>query len=448
MLASPHSFPLSSLRTLCCAAVVATGVVGTLIKMLQAPHVSDKLRFEALWALTNVASGTSEQCQVLVQEGALPAFVAMTKSSNAECREQAVWAIGNVAGDSEALRDETLRAGCMQAVMRLINPHNPSSVGMLRNVTWTLSNMCRGKKPLPPFEYVRHAIPAMTWLLNYDDSEVIQDAAWGLSYVSDEPGDDNYKLDVFVKQEGLLQRLAWLLENYQKQDILVVPVLRAIGNVLTGNDQQTDAVLQHGVTEALLKLLRHPKRNIRKETAWALSNITAGQPHQIEQVLGNQALVTELSRLLRSGDVVVQREAAWTIANACTCGNNRQLRFISGKEEIVSAMSDALGCGDRAIIKVICEAIVALIKFGNSQGDETFTELLEATGGLDNLEELQHHSSEDVYQSVASVFQQLQDSGNVELDQEEIATDGQTFSFGATEIGTADFGSTASTWDF
>lgn len=76
------------------------------------------------------------------------------------------------------------------------------------------------------------------------------------------------------------------------------PALRSIGNIVTGTDEQTQAVLDSGALSMFGDLLRHPKNNIQKETAWTLSNITAGKDTQIQEVI-NAGLVPCLVDVLR-----------------------------------------------------------------------------------------------------------------------------------------------------
>jgi len=49
--------------------------------------------------LTNVASGSSEQTQVVIKCGGVVPLVELLKSPFLNVAEQAVWALGNIAGD-------------------------------------------------------------------------------------------------------------------------------------------------------------------------------------------------------------------------------------------------------------------------------------------------------------------------------------------------------------
>lgn len=94
--------------------------------------------------------------------GAIPDFVRLLNSPDQNVREQSIWALGNIAGDSPELRDMVLKENVIEPLQRIIVSKPKTTI--MRNATWTLSNLCRGK-PIPDFELVKNAVPILCTLL-------------------------------------------------------------------------------------------------------------------------------------------------------------------------------------------------------------------------------------------------------------------------------------------
>ena len=67
---------------------------------------------------------------------------------------------------------------------------------------------------------------------------------------------------------------------------MLVPALRTVGNIVTGDDMQTQVIIGCGALTCLLHLLKTAqKKSIKKEACWTISNITAGTKEQIQAVI-------------------------------------------------------------------------------------------------------------------------------------------------------------------
>eukprot|EP00490_Sorites_sp_Unknown_P000612 CAMPEP_0114661544 /NCGR_PEP_ID=MMETSP0191-20121206/22762_1 /TAXON_ID=126664 /ORGANISM="Sorites sp." /LENGTH=537 /DNA_ID=CAMNT_0001894489 /DNA_START=19 /DNA_END=1632 /DNA_ORIENTATION=- len=404
--------------------VISAGVVPRFVQFLKEINRPD-LQFEAAWVLTNIASGNADQTRVVVEHGALPIFVQLLQSPNDDVREQAVWALGNIAGDSPNFRDLVLQSGGLHPVMTVLRDSEKTS--MLRNATWTLSNLCRGKPP-PPFEWVSPALGTLANLIYSADCEVLTDACWALSYLSDGP---NERITAVI-QAGVCRRLVELLLH--TSPLVQTPALRAVGNIVTGDDNQTQVILHSGALPSLLKLLSHAKKAIRKESCWTISNITAGNREQIQEVINN-GLLPPVIHLLQTADFDIKKEAAWAISNATSGGSPQQVEYLV-EMGCIKPLVDLLAVSDAKIIGVALEALENILKVGKDKQqemglqDNPFGNKIETADGLPKIEALQEDPNEEVYQKAMKILEKYFPLEDDDADIGEEAS-GPQFQFGA-----------------
>ncbi len=315
----------------------------------------------------------------------------------------------------------------------ILNVQNPGSVSLLRNATWALSNLCRGK-PRTPLAVATAIAPVLISLVctKNVDKDALQDALWGLSYISD-CGDAH--IGTVVSTKGIAAMVGHMSSS---ETHIIIPALRTAGNIVTGTDEQTQAVIDGGFIPQLARLISHDRRNVRREACWAASNIAAGTPTQINTLVSFPNVISGLVKQLDGGEWHVRKEAAWALSNIATAGVAHHIDILVA-EGILGPLAAVLVVDDARVVQVSLEAVEAILKQGKQYADagraEDFVGSFEEAGGVDALDDLQRHANEQIHTRATRLIEEFV---GVEDDEEEEAENTQpavsatgTFQFGA-----------------
>ncbi|CAD7976601.1 unnamed protein product [Amoebophrya sp. A25] len=308
--------------------VVEAALTPKLVDLMRT-STDPKLTLETAWAVTNIASGDSKFTKFVVDAGGIDAFLSILQSKQAlrqELCEQAVWGLGNIAGDGALLRDQLVDKGIIKILQNICSGiielpwKETEKENNLKNVLWVMTNCCRGK-PAPEFQKIEPALSVFAEVVGRKMKDSLaSEALWGIFYAiqSNTRQDESHmrlnalllagqqdRSTVLVEGNPLVRCLVAIIEpkvapevengrytgryilaegkegNYTKD--IRIPALKALGELISAEPRcYTDVSILSGIVPAVLKMLRLVDHaQARKEGCWLVSNLLAALQDQV-----------------------------------------------------------------------------------------------------------------------------------------------------------------------
>lgn len=401
---------MCTLRRLVCSSnvpiqeLIDAGVVPHLVAALRCPD--EKVRSDALWCLTNIATGNHDQTAHVLQ--AAPEFLHLLSSGDVTLQEQACWAIGNIAGDSYEFRGVLIANGALAPLLsfleRSVAPGTHGSAAATtraQTAAWAVSNLARGSPASAEAFISSGYVPMLISLTAYGDA-IVATEMWWLFYYLSGPGKNDAV--TYMLECGLANAAIAAISKTNPADIISIPVVRTVGNLSGGQTEWLDQLLLVGSANhnpkhslfflALENLLvaESAHKSVVKESLWVLGNIFAGSESARVKAL-EAGMLSRVFELIMYDEFDIQREAICALRNACVQPETVALILSQGGHIVVSQLVRLLRTFDSEVT-LACILILRAIALASSSASRSqVVDLYNSLELYDILEELQYGNS-------------------------------------------------------
>lgn len=329
--------------------LLALPVLATLGTGFYRPGMSDDALLQLSWAMINITAIGSGRSAALVQAGVLFILFSVTEDTRTfgpQVRLNVLWALGNIAGESAELRDQVLASDSVLKALTLsfgahclprragtppspeampqglnIENNNTTPPGSLETVTWVVQNLCASRdgccasiqRVVQLLPHLRSCLLAAGRVIS---NEALLNVLWALSFLCNSE-DAHIQAVIDASIVPLLAELAaGSIDGGQGCSEALFPAIHALAGIISGTDVQAQAVVETGFVPCFVRIARyHSDRCVRKEACWALANLAAGSPAQIDLFLRLEVHRTLITVLEHDPYDRARQEAARGLTN-------------------------------------------------------------------------------------------------------------------------------------
>jgi len=313
---------------------------------------NEQIRWQAIGAVANLATGTSKQVSRILKAGCVATLVDIVNLDRSwDIKEQALWALGNVAGDSPSCRDRVLEAGAIAAILSHLQQ---DYLPYMRCASWVLSNLIQGQPP-PDHSYFTQVAPCILSLFcTTDDMDIRSDLCSALIDIT------TYCANSIGLNQKTCATLVQLIDTSEKD----ASIVRILGNIVALTGEYTHMFIESGLLEKVDRLLRHTKVEIRKQTCWLLRNICTKSPNITDKVILS-GLISHVISLVKTDSHHMQKEIVWVLATTCShCSPQyiSELLHIGISKPLI----EVLYLEDEEVVSAALQGLIALVEYGKA----------------------------------------------------------------------------------
>ena len=389
--------------------LVALDILPILVDCLKKGN--EELALDATSILAIIASRSSEWAEKIVAAQAVPGLIELLSSPNESLRERVVQILGHMIDAGNESAKECYRQGVLDYVLKSITPFASSS--FVQCVSQIVVSLWKLRHISFSMECLKKLLPVLSSFLTREDLDTLLHSTKIISSLADAGHIDP------IIESGVIRQLVPFLNH--DEDKLKAITVYALGNIVTGTDKQTQAVLDEGVLKYFPELLLSKNEDLVKSGLWFLSNICAGNIQQIQAVI-DAGLIPSIIKALGEEPCGNQKEAAWAVFNISQGGTAEQIMFLVDNG-LIPSLCHLLTLTNDQVLMAALGTTKNIIKLSGDRQMSVVQDIRKC-GGFQSVQMLEEHDDYNVSDLALQIQEELSPE---EIEEEEEEADPMNF---------------------
>lgn len=331
----------------------------------------------------------------------------------------------NVVSDHVSLRDSFLKSQLMDDILELINISlQAKKISTIKTSLFLLYDCLKHEninlEDVKLVNSIYKMFPIFENLIFINDDEVFICCLFSLKIISsvEDPTNQLKIQKMFLQNDGEIINLL-LAINYNECKFELLETIRILGNLLSVEDNNfIDNLLEYDILKFFKSVFDNEKsKKMRRETIWAISNITGGSYKHIKTIVDSD-LFEEIIKMTSDYDFSTRKEAVYALFNMCV-----DISLSLGTELVKKGIFEVFikvieKNVDNSIIELALESIDKILNTGEPlreiAGFNSMAKKFDEVGGINCLEQLQKHPNQKIYEKTLNILDKYYETKDVD----------------------------------
>ena len=392
--------------------IIKCNALTSIISLLDCSYPVE-FQYEALWCLINISTGNNKEDEMIKKEGGIKKIVLLLNNNYDEIKEMALWCLDNLVRDSLIIKIYLAKKKIFNILITLLSTNNNEKimsycVSIIRNI---MKNCPKQKLEKIDINKLINLVSMFIINIEYNPSnESDKHLLLNCCYIL-------YHLSLIIPtckdiffQNGIIPKIISLIKliDVEKEEKVFLPLLNIIGNLINGNANQTNQILNYDILDILKNNINNKNKVIQKEVCWIISNIASDTQKSIAKLIDN-GFFPLLCNLYEKSEKAIRIEVIYALCNFTLINDKCYLEYLINNG-ILKVICAGIKSENFSEIVVCLEGLVNLLAFGKKysiDGINIIVKKIENMGMFDVLERLQYNRNETIYEKTIDIIEEF-----------------------------------------